>query len=125
MPIRVCGWERDRWYAAEEVGLVGSAAIANSRRNNGDEVYAMLQLGEPRPPLLQRPRRSYDPARCDSRCSRFVRERTAPADMTGYGDYTTTPVKVLADFTDVELTNYIKTLLDEYTAFTRRDHSCG
>ena len=45
--------------------------------------------------------------------------------MTGYGDFTTTPVKVLADFTDVELTNYIKTLVDEYTLFTRRDHTCG
>ena len=44
--------------------------------------------------------------------------------MTGYTDGVS-PVKVLADYVDLELTNFIKTLVDEYTTFERRDHSCG
>jgi hypothetical protein len=45
--------------------------------------------------------------------------------MTGYGDYLTQPVKVLADFTDRDLTAFIKTLVSEYTVFSQRDHTCG
>jgi bacterial leucyl aminopeptidase len=40
-----------QWYAAEEIGLVGSAAIASAYRADDIPVYAMLQLGTRLDPL--------------------------------------------------------------------------
>jgi bacterial leucyl aminopeptidase len=34
------------WYAGEEAGLLGSAAIANAYAKNGTRVRGMLQLGK-------------------------------------------------------------------------------
>jgi leucyl aminopeptidase len=78
-----------QWYAAEEIGLVGSAAIANAYKADAVPVYAMFQL-----------------------------------DMTAWTDGTS-PVKVLSDFTDPDLTVFIKTLVKAYTPFELRDHRCG
>jgi len=85
------GWTPERTlefhgYAAEEVGLRGSQAIATSYANAGEDVVGMLQM-----------------------------------DMTGYvGSGTTPTIGVVTDaqFTNVALNAFIRTLIPEYTRFT-------
>jgi len=83
------GWMPERTlefhgYAAEEVGLRGSQAIATTYANAGENVVGMLQL-----------------------------------DMTGYdkGGVPTIGVVTDAQFTNVALTAFIRTLIPEYTEF--------
>jgi len=85
------GWLPERTlefhgYAAEEVGLRGSQAIATSYATAGENVVGMLQM-----------------------------------DMTGYvGSGTTPTIGVVTDaqFTNVALNAFIRTLIPEYTRFT-------
>jgi len=85
------GWVPERTlefhgYAAEEVGLRGSQAIATSYANAGENVVGMLQL-----------------------------------DMTGYVGTATPTIGVVTDsqFTNIDLTAFIRALIPEYTKFSQ------
>jgi len=78
-----------QWYAAEEVGLLGSQALAQTYKNQGVAVYSSFNV-----------------------------------DMTAY----TEPglqIRVIQDNTDPALSLFTTTIVEEYTTFTWRYHSCG
>ncbi|KAM4060473.1 peptidase family M28 domain-containing protein [Hirsutella rhossiliensis] len=83
------------WYSAEEAGLLGSQAIFQSYAKKGRDVKAMLQQ-----------------------------------DMTGYVKGTLDAGKkesvgVIDDFVDPDLTNFIKTVIDEYCDIPWVMTKCG
>lgn len=80
-------------YAAEEVGLRGSNAIAQSFRNSGVNVVGVLQV-----------------------------------DMTNYKSGAVTDMKLIADYSNTDLKNFLLTLFDTYLApkgLTRGSVACG
>lgn len=82
------------WYSGEEMGLLGSQAVASSYQKEGRRVVAMLQN-----------------------------------DMTGYPAGQASGGKVhfgiVQDFTDPELTRFLKKLIDRYTSMNWVDTKCG
>jgi len=78
-------------YAAEEVGLRGSQAIAQRYQSEGKIVASMLQM-----------------------------------DMEGFVSPGTTPtIGTVTDFTNPELTNFIRTLVETYTSTPWQNGACG
>ena len=91
------------WYAGEEGGLLGSAAIANAYAKKGTQVKGMLQLGE---------------------CSQLLQSNppwTYPvffSDMTAYVKPGTEPVVgFITDYVDAALTTFTKTLVKTYRRY--------
>lgn len=83
------------WYSAEEGGLLGSQDIFSHYEKEGREVVAMLQQ-----------------------------------DMTGFVNYTLEAGKpesvgVITDFVSPELTEFIKTVIDEYCDIPWVETQCG
>ena len=76
------------WYAAEEVGLLGSQDIAQSYKNGGKSVFAYFNL-----------------------------------DMTGYQGGP--DVKVVYDFTNLELANFSAKVIEQYTSLSWVEFSCN
>jgi len=78
-------------YAAEEIGLRGSQAMAQDYVNKGREVFGMMQL-----------------------------------DMTGYvRPGTTAKVATMTDFTDPQLTQFVRELTTTYTNLIWQNTRCG
>jgi leucyl aminopeptidase len=78
-------------YAAEEVGLRGSQAIAATYERRGIKVVSMLQF-----------------------------------DMVGYVTKERGgPIGIISDYTDPELSAFIKKLVGAYTTLTLEDSECG
>ena len=92
------GWKPKRTvkfmgYAAEEVGLRGSNAIAQSFQAAGTNVYAVLQL-----------------------------------DMTNYKPSTGSDMRLVTDYSNVDVKNFLNSLFDTYLAplgMTRGTYTCG
>ena len=92
------GWKPKRTvkfmaYAAEEVGLRGSNAIAQSFKTSGKNVVGMLQL-----------------------------------DMTNYKSGSVADMKLVTDYSNTEMKNFLTGLFDTYlapTGLTRGTYTCG
>jgi leucyl aminopeptidase len=78
-----------QWYAAEEVGLRGSQAIADRYKADGKDVVGMVNF-----------------------------------DMTGY-QTSNTRIAIITDFTDAQLNQFIRIVVDAYNAYPWVDMRCG
>lgn len=88
------------WYAGEEGGLLGSAAIANAYAKKGTSVRGMLQLGKYSSQFKSSP------------------NSMPHLDMTGYVKPGTSPVVgFITDHVDTALTTFTKTLVITYRQY--------
>jgi leucyl aminopeptidase len=100
-------------YAAEEVGLRGSQAIASAYQKEGKVVAGMMQLGTLAPPL----------GVADG--ADLFAEPTKTTDMVGYV-YKNNPVyAVVTDYVSAPLTQFVRELATEYSGLPIKDTKCG